>query len=170
MHRTEDRKTTEQKEATVLGGEAWALLDRSTRDEETETEAWQDLDLMRENAAAHLTAAICRHLLDRPEDEANTTVVLPHLCRCSWCRGTLHETLALCGTDAVHPSYALLATAEEWARWEAAGQQATQAARQHLREHGTNIVYARDGAISEEHPDGTVVRVAEVTASETPVP
>jgi len=54
---------------------------------------------------------------------------------------------------------------EEWARWEAAGQQATQDARQHLHEHGVNIVYARDGATWEEHPDGTVESVEKVTTS-----
>jgi hypothetical protein len=168
MHGTKDKETPQQKDVAAQAGEARELLDRSTRDEEPETEASQDLALMRENLAFHLTAAICKHLLCTPEDALNTSVVLPHLCRCSWCRGTLYETLTLCATDAAHPGYTLLATAEEWARWEAAGQQATQVARQSLREQGVNIVYARDGMIYEEHPDGMEVPVAEVTA-ETPV-
>jgi len=166
MQQIVDNAITQQKEAARTG-EAWELLDWSTWDEEVETEASQDLDLMRENAAVHITASICKRLLGSPDDEASIKVVLPHLCRCSWCRGTLHETLTLCGTDATHPIYSLLAQAEEWARWEAAGKQATAAARQHLREHGVNIVYARDGVVWEEHPDGTVERIAEVTPSET---
>lgn len=158
MHQAGNKGIFQQKDATSQAEAAWELIEQSTRDEEFETEASQDLDLMQANTLAHLTTAICRHLLSHPNEEASIKVVLPHLCRCSGCRGALHETLRLCGQDGVHPLYALLNQAEEWACWEAAGQQATLDARQHLHDRGINIVYARDEAIWEEHQDGTVER------------
>jgi len=159
-----------QKEASSPAASSLELLDRSTQGAgtEAETETAQDLVLMRENADAHLTASIALYVIVTPEDEGSIQVVLPHLCRCSWCRGTLHEALALCGTEATHPAYALLAEAEDWARWEAAGQHATQMARHSLQEHGVNVVYARDGVIWEERPDGTVERAADVAAPKDP--
>lgn len=166
MLRTHDNEILRRQEAELPDEEVLEILDLSEQDEGEETAATQDLALMRENADAHLTAAIAGYVIRSPGDEATVKIVLPHLCRCSWCRGTLHEALSLCGTETSHPAFSLLAQAEDWARWEAAGRQATEAARQHLHSHGGNVVYERDGAIWEEHPDGTKVRVADHKSSE----
>ncbi len=129
-------------------------------------EVEQDLEQLCVDVQAHLTAAITQYVISQPQSEAAIEVVLPHLCRCSWCRNMLHETLALCGREASDPAYSLLEEAEEWARWEAAGRHATEAARQSLRAQGANIIYARDGVLWEERPDGTLHRRGEVSSQE----
>ena len=78
------------------------------------------------------------------------------------CRTTLRETLANSNSTDSHPVYALLSQADAWSRWEAAGRQATEEARQVLRAHGANVVYARNDGIWEEHPDGTMNRVEDL--------
>jgi hypothetical protein len=166
MHVKKHNETSAYTGPSSAEEEARELLDLSTQDEETEVEAEQDLDLMRQDAGAHLTAATTQYVVCQPEAEAVIEVVLPHLCRCSWCRSTLHETLALCGAEASHPAYVLLAEAEDWARWAAAGHQAAKSARQFLWAHGVSAVYARDGALWEEWPDGTIRRIGDALDTE----
>jgi hypothetical protein len=145
----------------------WDLLDRSTLDETEGTmeEARQDLDAMRGDPAEHLTASIASQLMREP-DEATVKVVLPHLCRCSWCRGALQQAVTLCGNQAAPGVLDLIAEAEDWARWKAAGRQATETARRQLRTAGGSIIYAHEDAIWEEKPDGTAHRVAAIREPE----
>jgi hypothetical protein len=157
-------KITQRPEAT--NEETWQIIDQFIQDERAcdegaEREVTQDMYLMREDPSVHLTAAIVERVIRAPEQEEVVKVVLPHLCRCSWCRSTLHETLTLCGTERGHLAHTLLDEADTWARWEAAGRHATSEARRFLHEHGGKIVYARDGVIWEEWPDGTEHRVGE---------
>lgn len=149
-----------------LAEEAWSKIEKSLQDEDTELDAEHDLERMRENEEAHLTASVAQYVVLQPESPEAIQRVLPHLCRCSWCRTTLYETLSLCGKEADHAGYALLKTAEEWARWESAGRGATQEARNFLRTQEANIIYDRDGVVWEERPDGTAYPVSEGTRME----
>lgn len=119
----------------------WDVLDRCTQDVVVDTaeDARHDLQRMRENGDVHITSAIARLVVDASETDAVAETALPHLCRCSLCRGTLFEILRRCDVDAAHPAWAMLAETEDWARWDALGRHATQDARHLLREHGASI-------------------------------
>jgi hypothetical protein len=123
---------------------------------EDENGAAQDLLLMREDVDVHLTVAVILHLQQVPEDPANTDIVLPHLCRCSLCRLSLRDYLGDIGADAAHLAFSMLAEAEDWTRWSAAGAKATESARRSLESHGVSFIYARDGVVCEEKSDYSV--------------
>ncbi len=132
------------------------------RDEQSDdtAELNEELRLMQEDNT-HVTPAIVQHLLAEPDAESVRTVVVPHLCCCSWCRSTVDQALELSGTSASHPAQRLLAQAEDWAKWSAAGQQATQAARTTLHAQGLPVVFSHEGEVWEEDADGSMRKVTE---------
>src|SRR5579872_2998141 len=129
--------------------ETWELLNTSAMDdaEARKREEAEDLDQMRRDPETHMTAAVARHVVcwpegaDAPErgSDSPASIVLRHLRRCLWCRNMLFDALELSGVDKTHPGYGLVARAEKWARWAAAGARATEGARRFLREQGANI-------------------------------
>ena len=148
----------------------WEQVKKSLLDEYPEMEAEHDLEQMRTDNLIHITASVTQHVVCQPESQEVAQIVLPHLCRCAWCRNTLYETLSLCGKEADHLGYALLKTAEEWGLWESAGRSATQEARHFLRSQGVNIIYERDGVVWEERPDGMAHPVNSEDSLEKPFP
>lgn len=139
------------------------LLSELVRDEPKETpreKEQSDLEEVRRDPGAHITSAVVRLLLRGENLTETAPIVLPHLGTCSWCRNTLEEALRLYDAEETHPAHALLQEADEWMRWNKAGEAATDTARQFLKENGGNVIYGCGGVVYAERPDGTVEAVS----------
>jgi hypothetical protein len=128
------------------------------------TEDWEE---MRADRDAHMSADISAWVRQHPDAPEVEEVLFCHLTRCSWCRNTLWQSLELSRVPEDHPLYLLLEDAEEWERDNDIAIEAREDAEEYLHSNGASIIFARDGMLLAEQPDGSVIELGKVREEAT---
>ena len=127
----------------------------------------EDWEEMRADRDAHVSSELIAFIRENPDVAEVEEVLFRHLTRCSWCRNTIWESLNLSATPETHPLYALLKEAEEWQQENQVALKARERARSHQHQNGAALVFARDGLLLAEQPDGTVIELGKVREEAT---
>ncbi len=127
------------------------------------TGAW---GAMRADRDAHMPSSIWNYVRENPEAAEVEEILFRHLTRCSWCRNTLWQSLLINRVTVDHPLYLLLEDAETWERENRIALAARDAARQHLHENGAVLIFARDGKLLAQQPNGSIVELGSIREGE----